>query len=188
LSPLTLSSRAVSMRSVQTEGSVQAHRARTSPACLALLGTLAGCHSCDLSFTHPPSCAPFAPRPLQAAHRYYGRSDSCMGLRPHAGLPASRACPSDHSVSKHLTVPCRRFRTLPFSATGFPFGSGLRHCLAGSPEPPGRIEFVAYGLIVHLWLLPTPSHGDAVTFGYRPENASLEGTLTLLYHARSQAH
>jgi hypothetical protein len=33
-----------------------------------------------------------------------------------------------------------------------------------------------------------PAARDAVTFGYRPENASLEGTLTLLYHARSQAH
>ena len=29
-------------------------------------------------------------------------------------------------------------------------------------------------------LLSTPPHGDAVTFGYRPENACLEGTSALL--------
>jgi len=52
-----------------------------------------------------------------------------------SGLP-------DHSVSNHLMDPCSRFRTLPLSATAFPFRFRLRHCYAGSPISPGRIEFV----------------------------------------------
>ena len=34
--------------------------------------------------------------------------------------------------------------------------------------------------MIHLRLLSTPPRGDAVTFGYRPESACLEGTSTLL--------
>jgi hypothetical protein len=30
----------------------------------------------------------------------------------------------------------------------------------------GRIEFDNYGLVIHLPLLPTPPHGDAVTVSY----------------------
>ena len=47
---------------------------------------------------------------------------------------------------------------------------------------PGRIEFdtIAYGLVVHLQLLPTSPRDDAVTFGYRPESVCLERTLTSL--------
>ncbi|MCH8252287.1 MAG: hypothetical protein IID36_07530 [Planctomycetes bacterium] len=36
----------------------------------------------------------------------------------------------------------------------------------------------SYGPTVHLRLLSTPPHGDAVTFGYRPESACLEETST----------
>ena len=38
----------------------------------------------------------------------------------------------------------------------------------------------SYGLVVHLLLLPTPPHGDAVSFGYKPESVCLKGTLTPL--------
>jgi hypothetical protein len=48
----------------------------------------------------------------------------------------------DHSVSNHLMHPCRGFRTLPLSPTAFRFRFRLRHCYAGSPITPGRIEFV----------------------------------------------
>jgi len=34
--------------------------------------------------------------------------------------------------------------------------------------------------MIHLQLLSTSPRGDAVTFGYRPESACLEGTSTLL--------
>jgi hypothetical protein len=48
----------------------------------------------------------------------------------------------DHSVSNHLMPLCRRFSTLPFSATAFRFRSRLRRWPVGSPMAPGRIEFV----------------------------------------------
>src|SRR5688500_3445199 len=87
----------------------------------------------------------------------------------------------DHSVSKHLTHSPRRFITLPLSALSFPLpGSGLRHSQAGSSTAPGRIEFVSYGLVVHLLLLSTPPRGGAVAVGYRPESVCLERTFTSL--------
>jgi hypothetical protein len=57
------------MRSVQTPGSVQAQRARTSSACLAasvfgIGGTVAEGYSWGLSFMHSPSWAPLARRAL----------------------------------------------------------------------------------------------------------------------------
>jgi hypothetical protein len=91
--------------------------------------------------------------PVTELHCYYGRSDSCslrlfgtwsmnsgsfskqVSLIHASGLP-------DHSVSKHLAWPCRRFITLPLSSTGLRLRSRLRHWLAGSPPAPGRIEFV----------------------------------------------
>ena len=64
LPPLTPSSRAVNIRSVQTEGSAQAQRA-ASLRCLVSLDTTAGSSSLSLSVTSPPSCAPSAPSPLR---------------------------------------------------------------------------------------------------------------------------
>jgi len=58
---------------------------------------------------------------------------------------------------------------------------------ADSPEAPGRIKFVAYRLIVHLLLLPTSPHGDAVTFGYKFES-SFGGDLHPSDTLRSLAH
>ena len=67
LPPFTPVSRVVNMRSVQTEDSTHAHRARTSPTCVFPIrrDTCAGIVSIGSSFTHPPSCAPFAPRQLR---------------------------------------------------------------------------------------------------------------------------
>ena len=53
---------------------------------------------------------------------------------------------------------------------------------------PNRVH-LRYGLIVHLRLLSTPPHGDAVTFGYRvPENPDedlhLAGSMRLQAHTR----
>ncbi len=58
--------------------------------------------------------------------------------------------------------------------------SGFRHSLAGSPQRPGESRSSSYGPMVHLRLLPTPPHGDAVTLGYRPESACLGETSTPL--------
>ena len=43
------------------------------------------------------------------------------------------------------------------------------------PDRLGRIEFVSYGLVVHLLLLPTPPRGDAVTIGYRLVTSTWRG-------------
>jgi hypothetical protein len=91
--------------------------------------------------------------PVTELHRYYGRSDSCAAgssallsmntvLSPAQVSLIHASSLSDHSVSNHLMDPCRRFRTLPFSPTAFRFWFRLRHCYAGSPITPGRIEFV----------------------------------------------
>ena len=135
------------MRSVQTDGSTHAQRARMPPACLVPFSrdTDAGCDSFGLLVTHPPSCAPFAPRPLR---RFLATMGALTPARLSADAQVSRIdahVRHDHSVSNHLTGSCRRFHTLPFSATGFPAsaGSGLRHLAAGSSTPPGRIEFVS---------------------------------------------
>ena len=97
--------------------------------------------------------APLRSTPITELLRYYGRSDSCslrffgtwsmnsgsfstqVSLIHASGLP-------DHSVSNHLMHHCRRFRTLPLSPTASRFRFRLRHCYAGSPITPGRIEFV----------------------------------------------
>ncbi len=56
---------------------------------------------------------------------------------------------------------------------GFTFPSRLASFQAESSS-------LSYGLIVHLLLLPTPPHGDAVAVGYRPERAYLKRTSTSL--------
>ncbi len=53
--PLTPCSRAVNLRSVQTEGSAHSQRERTSPTCLAF-GTGVGLASIGWLLTPPPSC------------------------------------------------------------------------------------------------------------------------------------
>jgi len=117
---------------------------------------------------HPHSSTflrPFAPDPLQALRRSYGRSDSCPRRLGSAGIIVRRPPPRllrgqvslihapdlptipspttcVRSVSpRHVT--CRRIepRLLPYGS--YPNGnSGLRHSLAGSPRITGRIEFL----------------------------------------------
>jgi hypothetical protein len=83
---------------------------------------------------------------------------------------------SDHSVSNHLpssrslfwgfhvrlTVPRCRGRPFPGSKRQLGFACRLQARHDGRPN---RVH-LRYGLIVHLRLLSTPPHGDAVTFGY----------------------
>src|SRR6202023_1208326 len=45
--------------------------------------------------------------------------------------------------------------------------SRLRHERAGSPQPSAESGSLSYGLPVHLRMLSTPPHGDAVSFDYR---------------------
>ena len=82
------------------------------------------------------------------AVRGYCRYSTMKALTPvrltlRTGLPVYRTMPSDHSISNHLTYPCRSFHTLPLSSTG-PLSSGRGFALhpAGSPVSSGRIKFV----------------------------------------------
>jgi hypothetical protein len=79
--------------------------------------------------------------------------------------------------------PQHRFLTLPLSSLDFPpacCGSGLRLWLAGSPLTPAVSSSSSYRRVLHLQLLPTSPHGNAVSFGFRPENVCLKRTCTSL--------
>ena len=160
--PFTPSSRAVSIRSVQTVGSTQPQRAQD------LSGTFSRfrhCHrlcvpSAWSSRLHLP--APLRSPGITRLHRYYGCSDSWTAgssalqgrmntVFGRPGLPVSRHRPSDHSVSNHL--PSSRQVSGVFSARltgpprrGHPFRG---HASWASPFPSrlattaGRIEFLA---------------------------------------------
>jgi hypothetical protein len=65
---------------------------------------------------------------------------------------------------------------------------GLRLYLAGSPRRPAESSSSSCGLAVHLPLLPTPPHGDAVTFGYKVQTSNLDGDFHPADSTRSQAH
>ncbi len=92
----------------------------------------------------------------------------CLAVRPFRLQPPD--CSHD------------RFDTLPLSVMS------VRQCrIRASPQEgrlarqTGRIEFTqSYGLVILLQLLPTPPHGDAVTFRYRPESVYLKRTHTSL--------
>ena len=176
--PFTPVSRAVNIRSVQTDGSVHSQRDRASPACLAL-GTVAGCSSACLDITYPPSCVPFAPRSLQTLHHYYGRSDSCPAL------PAGQVSPLHAHELPTIPSPTTKCspgsRTLPFAPRIVPSGraSPLNRRLA---DTSGRIEFV----ILRTWsfssrCFPPRLAGDAVTFGYTLESEYVMRTFTSLF-------
>jgi len=91
-----------------------------------------------------------------------------------AGEPPGKAgettCPTPH-----------RFITLPLSVLGFPLSRVWASPFPSWPATtPGELRSSSYGPMIHLRLLPTPPHGDAVTISYRPESVCLEGTYTLL--------
>jgi hypothetical protein len=127
------------------------------------------------------------PAPLGSAgitrfRRYYGRSDSSDRYPRYGGLTVPCVQPSQPfrlQPPKHLQC---RFNTLPLTALHSPTlpRGRLRHCLAGSSMQQAESSFLTYGLVVHLLLLSTPPHDDAVIFGYRPESVYLTGTFTLL--------
>ena len=113
---------------------------------------------------HPRSSTflrPFAPGPLQALLRSYGRSDSCppgsSALLRHErrlygeqvslihvhDLPAIPSPTTCGCCVSPRHVPCRWIGPRPLPHGTSPNGnSGLRHSLAGSPHHTGRIEFL----------------------------------------------
>ena len=71
-----------------------------------------------------------------------------------SAFPTFRPQPRNPSPSRFVSR---------LSARGY---SRLRHAIAGSPRDPAESGSSSYGLSLHLQLLPTPPHGDAVTFDY----------------------
>jgi hypothetical protein len=180
-------------RSGRSGAPARGRRVSTGSSLTALLGGL----FCEIDGHGSIFLRPFAPPALPGfiatmdaltpARRLFVPALRHMNTScTRAGLPASRVWPSEHSVPNHLARPRHRFDTQPFSVTDFRLTS-----VRVSPFPsrltarPGRIGFVAYGLLVHLPLLSTTPRGVAVTFGYRPECACLKRTPTsLTKHAR----
>src|SRR5579872_4198141 len=117
----------------------------------------AAVHPCSSTFLRP-----FAPSPLQALLRSYGRSDSCspgssalcgrehrlhheqVSLIHAHDLPAILSPTTcGRSVSpRHVTCRWIEPRWLPHEAE-LNGNSGLRHSLADSPHHAGRIEFLS---------------------------------------------
>ena len=181
--PFTPCSRAAGIRSLHTSGSTQAHRARMSPACLAVSagGTDAGTVSFGTSLTSSTFLRPFAPRALP---RFITTMDALTPDRLSADGQVSLIHARILPIVPPPTTPCRPRLALTRypSADGLPVsGSGLRHFPAGSPRHKAESRSSSCGPIIHLLLLPTPPRDDAVAVGYRPESACLEGTSTLLY-------
>jgi len=136
---------------------------------------------------------PFAPRalprfpattgtltPARLALRTHTRGNEHQPFTGQVSLVHTTQ-PSTHSVSNHLTrtiiafpLPAQRDGPSGFRTDGSALadsGSGLRLYLGSSSLRPAESSSSSYGLHVRLRLLPTPPHGDAVSFGYR-ERAS----------------
>ena len=118
------------------------------------------------------ACSPFRRHPPDAPHDRFPTLP--LSVVDFHVVSASRC----HCLF-HLVALRGRSGLTPTAVTDSPW-SGLRHLLAGSPPHPAVSRSSSYGLVIHLLLLPTPPHGDAVTIGYRPESACLTGTFTPL--------
>jgi len=124
---------------------------------------------------------------LTPASRLFDRSrpDGCGSMNTVlllAGLSGSWVWPSDHSVPNHRSafppsplwhVTLARQASVSIPREDLEGRWDFRRTVWGSPLASrlpgrlGRIGFVAYGLIIHLLLLSTSLHSDAVTFGFR---------------------
>jgi hypothetical protein len=127
-----------------------------TPGFCALFSTATAVHWRHVAYAlpvtgfHTSTFLPPFPRRGFDLHAFRGccRYSTMEALTPahvtsRAGLPTYRTMPSDHSISNHLTYPCRSFHTLPLSSTGpLHTGRGFALLPASSPVSPGRIEFV----------------------------------------------
>ena len=170
-------------------------RASIDEACLAPAGTAApfACALSRSSHHPPPSCPRPAPRLFlprlavcpqftpqsgprspasdtalpprrpsvaQRRPRYHEGSDSCPRHLAGQVSPAYLAAPSQRSVLNHVVRPGSLYPPTQRSRS-----FRLRHH-EPARHASRRIRFVSYGPPVRLGLLSTPSHDDAVTFGY----------------------
>ena len=83
-----------------------------------------------------------------------------------------RLQPPDCSADRFLTLPLSVDDVRSIPVLGFALRAEARQTIR-----PNRVHFRC-GPVVRLTMLPTPPHGDAVSFGYRTENVSLERTCT----------
>ena len=154
-----------------------------APACLARRHSrwLRFCLDRRYSSTFLP---PLAPSPLRD---FTATMEALTPVRPALRpLHEHRLCGEQVSLihaSDLLIIPSPTTLGLPPSLSHpTPQRVGLLTCVSPgfashsqARQLSGRIAFVSYGLIVHLLLLPTPPHGDAVTFGYERPNSSRRG-------------
>jgi hypothetical protein len=156
--------RVTTMMNSQGSGT-RLHRWRVEPTCGLARGHLAVGISPILRSSSSTFLRPFAPDPLQALPRSYGRSDSCSRRLGRAGIIVRRPPPRllgvqvsrfhapdlptipspttcGRSVSpRHVTCRWTRPRLLPHEVI-LNGNSGLRPSLADSPHHAGRIEFL----------------------------------------------
>jgi hypothetical protein len=190
LPPFTPVSSASSIRSVHTEGSTHAQRARMSPTCLALWGTAVGRSSFVVSIPVLSSCRSFAPSALPDFFATMPALTSGLGFPSEAGHP----CFTHLYVwpFRHHTpwAPCCRFITLPLSATGFPVFSGgwtsplLRRLVAFQ----AALCSSSYGPVIHLTMLPTPPLGGCSFVRFRAGERMPGADFHRSVQVRPQAH
>jgi len=98
---------------------------------------------------------------VSAAHRHVGSKERSAGVSLPGYLPGhrNRGLIGLDRDTHHLR--------LPNSGCPNPFRVRLHQSLAGSPKLKAETGFSSCGLSIHLLLLPTPPHGDAVTVDYK---------------------
>ena len=132
-------------RTDPSTGTARRHWAEAYPAAV---------HPCSSTFLRP-----FAPSPLQALRRSYGRSDSCppgssallghehrlsgaqVSLISHPTFRPFRLQPPAGAPNRQSTLPMGVSNRAGFPTRHRNRNSGLRHLLADSPHSAGRIEF-----------------------------------------------
>ena len=196
--PFTPCSRAVSMRSVQTVGSVHAQRARTSPPCVGVTATAEGIGSSASVISHPSSCPSFAPHPLRrfvtttralSSRRVSAHDGSSLlhvSARPSVPSPTIRCRPVTalHHLPSPDRLPALRRR---LRRVLLPRGYGLRAVLAVSSQHRTETGSSAYGPDVPFLLLSTLPCDNAVTVPYGVQNRSGRD-LHPAMQTRSKAH
>jgi hypothetical protein len=145
-----------------------------------------------LSFHHAfrisISLEPFAPPALPGFIATMAPLTPAAPLLRPAGLIASWIKPSDRSVSKHPSSsrslgllprtdmpPDRLLRSRPTHSAGLRWRTEASPSGSRLATTKDRIEFVSYGPVVHLLVLSTPSHEDAVPLGYDGQAGRRQG-------------
>ena len=176
------------MRSVQTAVSARTPEGWATPVGLATRALVTGVSP----FRRPGGHASTFLHPF--ARRALPRFDATMGALTPVRHSSPHRSPC-FTCTAFLTIPPPTTRCPPVVAfaryssarrvsrvrpRGRANGSRLRARLGVSPGHQAESSSSSYGLVVHLLLLSTPPHGDAVAVGYRQEAFRLKRTFTSL--------